>query len=101
MNEALNQATGLKVIENWQNRRVLVLGDLMLDRYWWGTVQRVSPEAPVPVVLKQRSSMALGGAANVARNIISLGGEALLVGTIGAPPAVAASCALLRKTRWK
>src|SRR5919198_3697025 len=55
----------------------------MLDRYWWGTVTRLSPEAPVPVVHKQRSSVAPGGAANVAANVASLGGRPRLVGVIG------------------
>ncbi len=87
MSEELDQINGLKLIAKIRNRRVLVLGDLMLDRYWWGTVHRISPEAPVPVVLKQRSTTALGGAANVARNIRSLGGEAWLIGTIGADSA--------------
>src|SRR5262245_23714652 len=55
----------------------------MLDRYWWGSVTRLSPEAPVPVVLKGRSSAAPGGAANVAANVASLGGVPRLVGVVG------------------
>src|SRR5436309_3476251 len=62
---------------------VLVIGDIMLDRYWWGTVDRISPEAPVPVVKLDRVSITLGGAANVAANVAGLGAEALLIGTIG------------------
>jgi D-beta-D-heptose 7-phosphate kinase/D-beta-D-heptose 1-phosphate adenosyltransferase len=66
---------------------VVILGDVMLDRYWWGNVGRLSPEAPVPVVEKQRSSAAPGGAANVAANVASLGGRPLLVGVVGADEA--------------
>jgi rfaE bifunctional protein kinase chain/domain len=84
MNRAeLELARALELMELLRSRRVLVVGDLMLDRYWWGTVHRVSPEAPVPVVHKQRSTVSVGGAANVACNIASLGGEPLLLGVIG------------------
>ena len=55
-------------------RRVLVVGDVMLDRYWFGDVSRISPEAPVPVVHVKRTEERPGGAANVARNITALGG---------------------------
>jgi D-beta-D-heptose 7-phosphate kinase/D-beta-D-heptose 1-phosphate adenosyltransferase len=55
----------------------------MLDRYWFGTVNRISPEAPVPIIKKSGSALAPGGAANVAANIASLGGVPILVGTIG------------------
>jgi rfaE bifunctional protein kinase chain/domain len=64
--------------------RVLVVGDLMLDRYWWGEVDRISPEAPVPIVRVGQAEDRLGGAANVARNIASLGAKALLMGVVGA-----------------
>lgn len=63
--------------------RVLVVGDVMLDRYWFGEVDRISPEAPVPVVRVARREDRLGGAANVARNIVALGGSATLIGIIG------------------
>ncbi len=63
--------------------KVLVIGDLMLDRYWFGEVDRISPEAPVPVVRVARREDRLGGAANVARNIIALGAGATLVGVVG------------------
>ena len=56
--------------------RVLVVGDVMLDRYWFGDVNRISPEAPVPVVHVQRQEDRLGGAANVARNAAALGAQA-------------------------
>lgn len=62
---------------------VVILGDVMLDRFLYGDVRRISPEAPVPVVrLGRRTSMA-GGAGNVARNVISLGGTATLIGLVG------------------
>ncbi|HUH88436.1 MAG TPA: D-glycero-beta-D-manno-heptose-7-phosphate kinase [Pusillimonas sp.] len=63
--------------------KVLVVGDLMLDRYWFGEVERISPEAPVPVVRVARREDRLGGAANVARNIVSLGARATLIGIVG------------------
>jgi len=66
-----------------RGRRIAVLGDLMLDRYHWGTVRRVSPEAPVPVVEVESEQVRFGGAANVANNIKALGGSAVLVGLIG------------------
>jgi rfaE bifunctional protein kinase chain/domain len=67
--------------------RVLVVGDVMLDRYWFGEVDRISPEAPVPVVRVARREDRLGGAANVARNVVSLGAQATLVGVVGADEA--------------
>jgi D-glycero-beta-D-manno-heptose-7-phosphate kinase len=63
--------------------RVLVVGDVMLDRYWFGDVERISPEAPVPVVKVQRTEERLGGAANVARNVAALGTEAGLLAVLG------------------
>jgi D-beta-D-heptose 7-phosphate kinase/D-beta-D-heptose 1-phosphate adenosyltransferase len=66
-----------------RNRRVLVVGDVMLDEFLWGKVTRISPEAPVPVVEVERHSSLLGGAGNVARNVRALGGGAALAGVIG------------------
>jgi rfaE bifunctional protein kinase chain/domain len=63
--------------------RVLVVGDVMLDRYWFGDVERISPEAPVPVVRVGQSEERLGGAANVARNITALGSKAGLLSVVG------------------
>ena len=63
--------------------RVLVAGDVMLDRYWFGKVERISPEAPVPVVHVSRSEERPGGAANVARNAASLGAEVTLLSVVG------------------
>lgn len=68
-------------------RQILVVGDVMLDRYWHGSVGRISPEAPVPVVHIQREEKKLGGAANVALNIRSLGAQATLLSMVGADEA--------------
>ncbi len=62
---------------------VLIVGDLMLDEYLWGHVNRISPEAPVPVVEVQRRSFTAGGAANTAANVASLGGRAIVAGIVG------------------
>jgi D-beta-D-heptose 7-phosphate kinase/D-beta-D-heptose 1-phosphate adenosyltransferase len=64
-------------------RRIAVIGDVMLDHFLFGHVDRISPEAPVPVVKFDRDEYRLGGAANVARNVVTLGGHALLVGLTG------------------
>jgi len=79
----LAPAAAPALVEALSGHAVVVLGDVMLDRYWWGSVTRLSPEAPVPIVLKQRSSAAPGGAANVAANVRSLGGAPVLVGVVG------------------
>ena len=71
------------LLANMRRRRVLVVGDVMLDEFLWGRVSRISPEAPVPVVEVVRQSFHLGGAGNVAANVRSLGGLATLVCTIG------------------
>src|SRR5438270_9687231 len=63
--------------------RVLVVGDVMLDRYWFGDVERISPEAPVPVVKIARSEERPGGAANVARNATALGARTKLLSVVG------------------
>lgn len=63
--------------------RVLVVGDIMLDRYWFGEVDRISPEAPVPVVRVVKREDRLGGAANVARNVVALGATVTLAGFVG------------------
>ena len=64
--------------------RVLVVGDAMLDRYWFGAVERISPEAPVPIVRVEREEERLGGAANVALNVKTLGAQATLVTVVDA-----------------
>jgi len=70
-------------LPDFARARVLVVGDVMLDRYWFGDVNRISPEAPVPVVLVKRTEERPGGAANVARNIAALGGQATLLSVVG------------------
>lgn len=73
-----------EILQKFRGKKIAVVGDLMLDRYYWGSVQRVSPEAPVVVMEVESESTRLGGAANVACNIQSLGGEPVLVGLVGA-----------------
>ncbi len=70
-------------LEAMRRVRIAVLGDLMLDRYLWGSVARISPEAPVPVVEIENESEQFGGAANVANNVLGLGAMALPIGVIG------------------
>ena len=72
-----------ELLSGLNRKRIAVVGDLMLDRYIWGSVNRISPEAPVPVVDMETEQARLGGAANVAKNIKSLGGEPILIGVIG------------------
>ncbi len=71
------------IIERLSGRRLAVIGDSMLDRFLWGRVDRISPEAPVPVVRLESETTKLGGAANVAANICALGAEAVLFGLCG------------------
>lgn len=68
---------------DFSNCKVLIVGDIMLDKYYFGRVERISPEAPVPVVNIQKEESRLGGASNVANNISCLGGQVMLSGTIG------------------
>ncbi|MDH4230921.1 MAG: D-glycero-beta-D-manno-heptose-7-phosphate kinase [Nitrospirota bacterium] len=72
-----------KIISRFKDKNILVIGDIILDHYIWGKVNRISPEAPVPVVEVTRESFLLGGAANVAYNIVSLGGKASVIGING------------------
>lgn len=73
----------LNVISAFKKQSVLVIGDTMVDKFIWGKVKRISPEAPVPVVEVTRETETLGGAGNVANNITSLGAKAYLISTIG------------------
>ena len=73
----------MKIPVTFENISVLVVGDVMLDRYWWGDVTRISPEAPVPIVRLNKETLAPGGAANVAANIAGLGAKSILVGCVG------------------
>jgi D-beta-D-heptose 7-phosphate kinase/D-beta-D-heptose 1-phosphate adenosyltransferase len=76
-------ATLRAIVGRFPGRKVLVLGDLMIDRYVWGRVDRISPEAPVPVVEIEKETFALGGAGNVAANLRSLGATPVLVSVVG------------------
>ncbi len=73
----------LDLIQRMKNSRVVVIGDIMIDRYLYGDTDRLSPEAPVPVVTVRERQAKLGGAANVAANVASMGASCLLVGTVG------------------
>jgi rfaE bifunctional protein kinase chain/domain len=79
----LSRERVLQLIQRMKSSRVAVLGDIMLDRYLVGDTDRLSPEAPVPVVTVAQRHAALGGAANVAANVAALGGQCLLVGVVG------------------
>ncbi|HEX9972337.1 MAG TPA: D-glycero-beta-D-manno-heptose-7-phosphate kinase [bacterium] len=71
------------LFEQFRNKKIIVLGDLMMDRYVWGTVNRISPEAPVPIVEVTKEFTRLGGAANVANNLFSLGATPIPIGIVG------------------
>ena len=73
----------LEIIRKFKDKKILVIGDVMLDKYIWGEVSRISPEAPVQVVNVLRESYAPGGAANVANNIAALDAKAFMVGIVG------------------
>lgn len=79
----MNPALRLPPVPDTSRARVLVVGDVMLDRYWFGEVSRISPEAPVPVVKVQRTEERPGGAANVARNAKALGARVTLLSVVG------------------
>jgi rfaE bifunctional protein kinase chain/domain len=78
-----NPETLSQAVLKFRNQRILVIGDLMLDRFVWGSVSRISPEAPVPVVEVKKETTCLGGAANVAANIRALGAVPVPVGIVG------------------
>src|SRR4030095_15356275 len=72
-----------QLLQSMRDRKIVVLGDVMLDEFVWGEVTRISPEAPVPVVDIRRESVHLGGAANVLANLVSLGAKASVFGVCG------------------
>jgi len=80
---ALSRDRLLQLIQRMKTSRVAVIGDIMIDRYLYGDTERLSPEAPVPVVTVRDRKAKLGGAANVAANVASMGASCLLVGTVG------------------
>ncbi len=75
-----------RLTDSWRKKRIVVLGDLMLDAYIFGVAERISPEAPVPVVLCERRSHGPGGAGNTARNLRALGAYVTVVGVVGQDP---------------
>jgi len=83
MKRLVTKKTLLNQIDKFPQAKVVVIGDIMIDHFIWGSVNRISPEAPVPVVRVTRESFHLGGAANVVHNIHTLGGKVYLAGIIG------------------
>ena len=81
--EVLTAQRANELIDSMRDRKVVVLGDVMLDEFVWGDVTRISPEAPVPVVEIRRESVHLGGAANVLANLVALGARGAVVGVVG------------------
>ena len=79
----MNRAALKKTLQRFSRCHVLILGDVMLDEYMWGTVSRISPEAPVPVVAVRSETVKVGGAGNVATNVAALGGRVSLIGLVG------------------
>ena len=79
----ITTARAHQLIDIFSTRRIAVVGDVMVDRFMIGRVSRISPEAPVPVVVFDREEFRLGGAANVAHNVRELGGAVELIGVIG------------------
>jgi len=75
-----------QIFSKFSRKNILVVGDVILDKYIRGTVSRISPEAPVPVVLETESFYTPGGAANVAHNLHGLGAKVTLIGKIGDDP---------------
>ncbi len=72
-----------QLFSEFEKIRIAVIGDVMLDTYWWGNVSRISPEAPVPIVALQKNEFRLGGAANVALNLVALHAQTTLISVIG------------------
>lgn len=73
-----------QLFANFKDTQVLIVGDVMLDTYWWGNVDRISPEAPVPIVALNKKEYRVGGAANVALNTASLGARTAIISIVGA-----------------
>src|SRR5207344_2116632 len=83
VNPTLTRDRVKTLLGGFTGKRILVLGDVMLDEFIWGSVRRISPEAPVPIVEVIGESYILGGAGNVAANIRALGGAPILTGIVG------------------
>jgi len=88
-----------RLFEEFNHLSVMIIGDVMLDTYLWGKVERISPEAPIPIVALRKREHRMGGAANVARNIQSLGARAILCSVIGADDKGSEFLALLKKEK--
>jgi rfaE bifunctional protein kinase chain/domain len=80
---ALDSQRAKSLVQMFKGKKIIVLGDLMLDKYIWGSVSRISPEAPVPIVEVHKDTSCLGGAGNVCQNLRTLGAQPLLVGVVG------------------
>ncbi|HSL19939.1 MAG TPA: D-glycero-beta-D-manno-heptose-7-phosphate kinase [Vicinamibacterales bacterium] len=93
----MNHAAARQLVSRLSGRPILIVGDVMLDQFLFGHVERISPEAPVPVVRFEREEYRLGGAANVAHNIRALGAQPLLTGVVGADDAAARLAAELAR----
>jgi len=83
MKKVIGQVDMEHLIGRLSEGRVLVVGDIIMDEFIWGKVDRISPEAPVPVLTVKEETQLLGGAANVVNNIRSLGGQVFLAGLVG------------------
>ncbi|MBS1689626.1 MAG: carbohydrate kinase, partial [Bacteroidetes bacterium] len=79
----MNKTELVQLFERMNDLHVVVVGDVMLDKYWWGDVERISPEAPVPIVALNKRESRLGGAANVALNCKALGAQVTIASVIG------------------
>src|SRR5262245_38726726 len=79
----MDRQSTMSLLERMSGRKILVIGDFMLDQFLWGRVNRISPEAPVPVVDVERETFSIGGAGNVVMNVLSLGATPIPVGVCG------------------
>jgi D-glycero-beta-D-manno-heptose-7-phosphate kinase len=87
MTEGISRSRIEKLLNGFEDKTIIVVGDIMLDEFIWGKVARISPEAPVPIVEVLEETYRLGGAANVAANVRALNGKAIQLGVIGSDPA--------------
>jgi D-beta-D-heptose 7-phosphate kinase/D-beta-D-heptose 1-phosphate adenosyltransferase len=99
MDRLIGRDRASQLVQQFPGHRILVLGDLILDRYVWGNTDRISPEAPVPIVRVESESIMLGGAGNVARNLASLGAHVEVLGLVGEDETAAQLEGLF--DRWK
>jgi len=94
----MNQQALISLFEQFNSKRIAIIGDVMIDSYLWGNAERISPEAPVPVVSVTKRENRMGGAANVAINIKSLGAEPIMIAIIGADTKGEEFLKLMKKT---